>query len=256
MSTESERDRVRENFASLYEAVQLKLDSLSDKGERETYLNKLLIDCNKILELAELFDDDEITGEFVKRLGFNLDDNLINFLDGKEIFIEEENQIQIKEKLECYIITKVNNWGKNDITTCVDGIQAIREVLNRKKKNNESEEPEEIKDDFNVVDRIKIKSSLTDVVRIFEAMKQAEIISDKTPVRQYAELFFSDIAGQIRFERNYNATKNRIEKLKSTSNSKELLNFILFMIEKCYKGKDSELEKIVRHIEYLQKNII
>ncbi len=256
MNSDIETERLARNFVSLKRTIQKRIEGFEAPREREAYINKIIKDCDKILDIAFVLGEYEIDGEFIKRLGFDIDENLIRYLDDAESFYVEDELSSVKDKAEYYIVTKVGKGNKSEIKSCIDGIELIKEVLNSELNKEGIKEAGETHTNIEGIERLKIKSSFSDIVRIFEAMKQAGIISDKTPVRQFAELFFSDISGQIRFERNYNATKNRIEKLKSTSNSKELLDFILLMIENCFKGKDLELEKIVRHIEYLQKNII
>ena len=116
------------------------------------------------------------------------------------------------------------------------------------KKGGDSSLPE--------VERVMIKSSLADVVRIFEAMKESGIISLKTEVQQFAELFFGEVTDKISFEKKYNATKSRIKKEGSSSNSKELFKFIINILSSSYNGKEVEIEKIIKHLESIQRNII
>ena len=61
---------------------------------------------------------------------------------------------------------------------------------------------------------------------------------------------------KIKFEKNYNSAKSRIEKEESSTNNEKLLGFILLLIEKSFKGKEKELEKIIKQTEELQKNSI
>jgi hypothetical protein len=104
--------------------------------------------------------------------------------------------------------------------------------------------------------KITIKAGVTDIVRIFEAMKEAEIISKKTEVSQIADLFFNTAEDKKKFIATYNARKSDITNLDRSSNSTELEEFIITLIEKSFVNKDKVLENLVSHIEQLQKNRI
>lgn len=97
---------------------------------------------------------------------------------------------------------------------------------------------------------IHSKVSMSDIVRIFEAMREAEIISFKTEVKQIAQMFFKYPG----FEGSYNSTKSRIEKNESQSNSKELEKFIKILCEKSFKKKGKVLDSIIEYLEKLQSD--
>lgn len=100
---------------------------------------------------------------------------------------------------------------------------------------------------------VKINSKgLTDIVRIFEAMKEAEIISYKTEVSQIINIFFSEPKEIMKESKIYDGSKSHIINQQSKTNSKPFTNFIKILTESL---KDKEQEEIIKHIENLQKNI-
>ncbi len=112
--------------------------------------------------------------------------------------------------------------------------------------------------DKNVAGIVKItaKYGLADITRIFEAMKEAEIISKITEVSQIANIFFAGTTGQNDFIKKYNATKGDIKNKETKSNSNELLEFIKILTTNSFAGKKEYLEKLRNHIYELQKNLI
>lgn len=104
---------------------------------------------------------------------------------------------------------------------------------------------------------IKIeKNGLSDVVRIFEAMNEAGIISTKTEVKQIVQMFFKEANDIKALEANYNATKSRIKNHRSSSNSKELVKFIIYLCGNSFHDKEVELHEIILSLEQIKKNII
>ncbi len=100
---------------------------------------------------------------------------------------------------------------------------------------------------------IKITGKIPEVVRIFEAMKDAEIISLKTESAQIGRIFFSEKLEVKNFASTYNARKkDLIEEERSTS-SEPLLKFINNLIEISYKSKPEFLDNITNHIEGIRK---
>jgi hypothetical protein len=104
--------------------------------------------------------------------------------------------------------------------------------------------------------KIKGKYGLVDIARIFEAMKEAGIISTKTEVSQIAQVFFSDALDRNKFVTKYNATKSDFKNNMTNSNSAELLDFIKILISNSLDKKKSELLELEKHISNLQKNLI
>ncbi len=104
--------------------------------------------------------------------------------------------------------------------------------------------------------KIKGKYGLVDIARIFEAMKNAGIISTKTEVSQIAQIFFTDTLERTKFITKYNSTKSDIKKNFTNSNSTELVEFVKILISSSFDKKGSELLELEKHISELQKNLI
>jgi len=104
--------------------------------------------------------------------------------------------------------------------------------------------------------KIAGKYGLVDITRIFEAMKEAGIISTKTEVSQIARIFFAEKLKQKDFISKYNSAKKDIKKDFSSSKSKELLEFLKILITVCYNSKEYELLELETHISKLQNNPI
>lgn len=102
--------------------------------------------------------------------------------------------------------------------------------------------------------KITGKYGPTDITRIFEAMKTANIISLKTEVPQIARIFFADPAKRKELESMLYARKRDTVEMDRNSNSQELVEFIKILIEKSFSKKENVLEELIRHIELLQKN--
>ena len=100
---------------------------------------------------------------------------------------------------------------------------------------------------------VKITGKLSEVVRIFDAMKTAGIISMRTEASQIGRIFFTEKIDIKNFASKFNARKkDLIEEERSTA-SEFLLNFINNLIEISYKGKPGMLDKITEHIECIRK---
>lgn len=95
--------------------------------------------------------------------------------------------------------------------------------------------------------KIRINSSLSDIVRIIESMKKSNVISSKTEVKQIVNLFNDPKMTEAKF----NSTKSRLDKQESKSYSLELKNFVKLLTEKSYKGKDKILNELIKHLEKL-----
>lgn len=101
---------------------------------------------------------------------------------------------------------------------------------------------------------VKIIGKMSDIVRIFEAMKEAQIVSMKTEVTQIAKLFFNDPLEAKKFTNQYYARKDDIADNKRLSRSPELKQFINNLIEKSFNQKKDVLMEISNHIDKLLKN--
>ncbi len=100
---------------------------------------------------------------------------------------------------------------------------------------------------------IKINGKLHEVVRIFESMKTAEIISPKTEVSQIGNIFFTEKIAVNSFVSRYNARKKDLISEERSTKSESLFKFLTGLIEISYKGKPEMLDKISEHIERVRK---
>ncbi len=97
----------------------------------------------------------------------------------------------------------------------------------------------------------KITGRISEVVRIFEAMKRADIISLKTEATQIGRIFFSAKVDIKDFDIKYNARKkDLIEEERSTS-SESLFKFVCSLIDISFIGKSEILDKISDHLRKL-----
>ncbi len=96
---------------------------------------------------------------------------------------------------------------------------------------------------------IRIRGRVSDVVRIFEAMKKADIISLKTEATQIGRIFFSEKVDIKDFATKYNARKKEIRDEERSTSSEPLLKFIYSVIETNFKGKPEILDLILEHVK-------
>ena len=94
----------------------------------------------------------------------------------------------------------------------------------------------------------KITGRISEVVRIFEAMKRADIISLKTEATQIGRIFFSERADVKNFDIKYNARKKDIVEEERSTASEPLLKFVFSLIDISFMGKPEILDKISDHI--------
>lgn len=132
------------------------------------------------------------------------------------------------------------------VTKSYDERNSITNTIAKTEPSLESQN--EITDEKDKIPKIIIKSSLSDVTRIIQAMIDSGIISSKTEIKQLARLFHDP-----NFENKFTATKSRIKNTNSRSNSKELVDFIKELLPAL---KNPQLEEIVEDIEDLQKKIV
>ncbi len=98
-------------------------------------------------------------------------------------------------------------------------------------------------------EKISIIGKKVDIVRIFEAMLKAGIISSKTEIKQIAQLFFTDPIDISSFEKNYNATAHRLKDQASLSTSKNLNHFIKLLSERL---RQQDVDDLITHLEKLK----
>lgn len=101
---------------------------------------------------------------------------------------------------------------------------------------------------------VKIKGKTVDIVRIFEAMMDAKIISSKTEIPQLAKIFFVEPLEGKKFVDQYYARKDEINDIGRNSNSRELVDFVKKLIEKSFSKKEKILDELAEHILQLNKN--
>jgi hypothetical protein len=104
--------------------------------------------------------------------------------------------------------------------------------------------------------KIKGKTGLIDITRIFLAMDKSNIISHKTEASQIARIFFSEPLERDKFARKFTASKIDLEKHDYNSNSNELLEFTKILIEQSFNKKEKQLRELDKHINKLLENLI
>ena len=227
MYQESEMNFIYRNVLALKKNIMNDCESLEDLSERAAYLRKVINDCERIIDLAEVIDDEDLDGSFVKNAVQDVDENLILFLNGESEKPQGRVELMVKDSSKYYVVTKAGSRSAVDLKSAIDGLKSAKEILENEFTVIEAVGLSESGGDAKNIERMKVKSSLTDVVRIFEAMKESEIISNKTPVKEFAAMFFHEPTEKYLFERNYNATKSRLKNDGSSSNSDELVEFII-----------------------------
>jgi hypothetical protein len=88
----------------------------------------------------------------------------------------------------------------------------------------------------------------SDIVRIFEAMKEAEIIDKKTKVPEIAQMFFEE---NKTFTAKYYSTKSTNKNYSTNSISERLFEFIMIIIKGAYKNRQNKRDELVEFIEKL-----
>jgi len=247
------------------ERIFKKCDKLPT-AQKILYLKKIIGDCDRIITLTEKLDDKCLDVSLLKKTEQNIDENLILFLEGlckplsnlsaDKAGKQEKMPLVLRQPRARYTFSLTDGDKVCDIQIAFGGMKSFKESIKDKITVIEDVGKKEEMAGMNEIDRISLKTSMADIVRIFEAMKEAGIISLKTEVKQIAELFFGEVADKNSFEKKYNATKCRIKKEESASKSAELFQFIITVINKSYKGKGAEIERIIKYLETMQKNII
>ena len=170
----------------------------------------------------------------------------------------------MKDKSGYFIVKEVGRVNEEEIRSYVRGIKYIENVIieengkNGEIKKVDEEKKEEEKDrkkgkSFSSY-RIKITTSIADMVRVFEAMYESGMISVKVPIRVISELFFDEIPEQNKFVNKYHSTKDQMKKKDSSSNSDKLLKFILILARKSFKKK-AKLDKLIGQLMELRKEL-
>jgi hypothetical protein len=187
---------------------------------------------------------------------FEWDAGRLEYYEDVEAYVEKQKDELFKNMLD-YSFTQVNeiiNYSKNlDMISeeLNKYIQHLSHYLNNLQLFENIEKTIDIgKNDANAsVNKIQVKGNLTDIVRIFEAMRDANIISSVDgEIKKYGQMFDSE-----NFVANYYSTVHTLNQNQSKSRSKDLINFIKILIEKSYKGKETSLLEIQDFIDKLNR---
>ncbi len=239
-------------YQILFDRIKEKINAFESKSDRVQYLRDLIRDSEKILDLLELFDTTNIEWNYLKNLRIGLNEIFKSLFENKP----RQSIGYVSEEQGKYYISASYLGEPESIDH--NGLGKLKLNLEIELANivEGSESGSRNASSYTGVSKIKVKSSITDIVRIFEAMKAAEIISMKTSVAQFAELFFSETIDVKKYEANYNARKSEIANLGRNSYSKELENFIKIIIKDSFGKKDRVLESIIRYVEDIQNKRI
>lgn len=257
---------ISKNAASVQEKILSKCDKLETKEEKLSYLKKVENDCQRIINLGKKIGGKYLDINFLLKEEPDIDEYLIMLLDGlcepaKRLSKENTGDNTSKQRKipsvvrapRKYYEVKVTAGDRAcDIKIAFGDVERVKENINDEMTVVKAVDDKEEDTYIPKGERIKLTSSITDIVRIFEAMKAANIIDNRTPVKAIAHLFYSEENDIKDFEKKYNAIKYRIKRDESASNSEELLEFIKRLIDECFKGKDAEIEKLIKHLEKLQ----
>ncbi len=223
------------------------------KGEKVIYLKKIISDCKRIIELVEKLDVKYLDENFIKKLEQDIDENLIWFLGvGGELHQGASSKV-VREERRYYLVSRAGSNIVRDIKNVIEGMRNIKGVLEDDVAVVETTESNAEKATVGTGNRIKAESGMTDIVRIFEAMKEEAVIWSRTPVKDIAELFFSEPADKYLFVKRYNSIKYQLKKDGSSSNSEALLRFVITLCKKSFHDKDYALEEIIKSLEEMQK---
>ncbi|MEJ2616870.1 MAG: hypothetical protein P8Z35_18090 [Ignavibacteriaceae bacterium] len=181
-------------------------------------------------------------------------------------YIKIKSRLKLTEKSEIYLKSKVESSNENEIKNCIAGIRFIENEIIEESENKEEteriqeavqyEEKAEGQKDVISCSKILILTKKADIVRIFDAMYETDMISTQSTIKQIAELFFNEVKAKSDFVNTYNSTKDQMEKNESSTNSKKILRFIMVLAEKSFRHKRKELDQLIKFLTTLRKNII
>lgn len=254
---------IERNVTLATKKILKECEKIPTAGEKITYLKKIIRDSERITNLAKKINGKYLDINFLKKTEQNIDENLILLLEElcKLPFSlstggQDKIPMVLRQPRKYYKVSLTDGDKVCDIQIAFGGIKSLTERIEDQITVIEAAGNNEEMKAINPGDTIKIETGISVIVRIFESMKGARIIWNETPIKDIAGIFFSDAVSKIKFEKNYNSAKSRIEKEESATNNEKLLGFILLLIEKSFKGKEKELEKIIKQTEELQKNSI
>jgi|YelNatPaOPRAMG01_1025707.scaffolds.fasta_scaffold68679_2 hypothetical protein len=235
------------------EKILDRCEKLETKEEKIRYLKKVITDCQRIINLAETIDGKFLDITFVKKTEQNIDENLIWFLEKGGELNQGETSNFVREEKRYYLVSRAGSNIVRDIQCVIEGMSNIKEVLEDDVAVIETTESKEEKATLGTGNRIKAISGMTDIVRIFESMKDGGIIWSNTPVKDIAEIFFREPADKFLFEKRYNSIKSQLKKDGSSSNSEALVKFVIDLCKKSFHDKEYALEEIIKSLEEIQK---
>ena len=99
---------------------------------------------------------------------------------------------------------------------------------------------------------VKINGKMSDIVRIFEAMKKTEIISTMTEVVKIGRIFFRDNTNMKKFVDAYKGRKSDTIKLERSTTSEPLVEFVKELVKISFKGRNDELDSLRSFLEKMR----
>ena len=229
------------DFESIHNHIKEYCEKLTLGYERINYLKRIMDECKKIIEFQFYYENEMIDEEALNKIMPGILSRFYAIIENREPGIELS-----KEPKFIYLEGAGEDYAS---------FYQITEKLLSELKIDFRIKEEEMKTlsnaevNMHIENRIKITSSLSDVVRILSAMIRAKIISMKTEVKQFAQMFFSEPIEQINFEKKYNATYNRIKKEESSTKSEPLVEFVITLCKEAFKNKPGEIEIIITELE-------
>lgn len=214
--------------------IQEEADKFNSVQQQIEYLEYVL----KELELRHLQNPYELAEKIYFSWWQEFSWRKVNYEGG----LKEAAESKLKEINEFY---KVRNDEKNVYEKKREQIEI--ELEYRKKQLAQTDQAvgkAKIPDDK--ITPIKIGSTKTDVVRIFEAMLDAEIVDSKTPIKDIISLFFNDFGDR---EDLYSAIKKQART--SGSRSEKLVEFIKILCKSSFEGDRERLENLERYMSKL-----
>lgn len=250
------------NPVDLNEKVVLFYDSIikitreyESLEERILYLMKIVSQCDELIIASRKTKDGKLTLDFLTGAVPKLDENFIWLLDEKKSGPEENKLSSVGESNKYYISVETVEILKKNIFDEMDGLNNLKTAfeIEIKKLGDSLNEPFGYGSETDTGNKILIKSGLSDVVRIIEIMKEADIISARTNAVQIAGIFFSEPELKNSFDKKYTAIKSKLYRNGHASNSEPLMNFTKILIETSFGKKDHKLDELIEFIEEVQR---
>ena len=103
-----------------------------------------------------------------------------------------------------------------------------------------------------VLSIVKTKGYMGLIVRIFESMVKAEILSESTKISQITRLFFTEKDEAIEFQNSYSGRKTEIYTREATTTDKRLMKFLKTIIKDAYNGRESQINELSVFLDRLE----